>query len=55
MSKPRPAVDPAMQAWIDEQMKHFPQGSMAPAVQMLVAFERSDCDRAAAAQKGAAA
>jgi hypothetical protein len=43
-----------MQAWIDEQMKHFPQGSMAPAVQMLLAFERSDCNKAAA-QKGAAA
>lgn len=35
------------QAWIDEQMKHFPEGSMDGAVRLLRAYERADRDRLA--------
>ncbi|MFJ1461777.1 hypothetical protein [Nocardia sp. N2S4-5] len=52
MSRPRPNVDPAMQAWIDEQMKHFPPGCMDGAIRQLKAYERADREQA---QRGRAA
>ena len=33
------------QSWIDEQMKHFPDGSMDGAVRLLLAYERADRER----------
>lgn len=44
-------VDPA---WIDEQMKHFPEGSMDGAVRLIRQFERADRERAVAEQGSAA-
>jgi hypothetical protein len=35
------------QAWVDEQLKHFPPGSMDGAVRLLRAYERADRERAA--------
>ena len=34
MSAPRPAADPVMEAWIEEQMKHFKPGDLDNAVQL---------------------
>jgi hypothetical protein len=45
--------DAAMEAWIAEQMKYFPAGSMDGAVRLLRAYERADREREAA-QAGAA-
>lgn len=34
------------QAWVDEQLRHFPPGSMDGVVRMIRAFERADRERA---------
>lgn len=52
MSAPRPVVTPAMQAWIDEQKKHFSPNAMDPVVRMMRAWEREDAEKA---QQGSAA
>jgi hypothetical protein len=52
MSTPRLAVDPRMQAWIDEQKKHFKPGDLDAAVRVMRRIRR---EKLAAAQKGAAA
>jgi hypothetical protein len=52
VNTPRPPVDPAMQAWIDEQMQHFQPSDMDEAVRLLRGYERAD--RARAQRQGAA-
>jgi hypothetical protein len=52
MSTPRPAVDPVMEAWIEEQMKHFKPGDLDAGVRVWRQIRRN---KAAAKQKGAAA
>jgi hypothetical protein len=42
----RPPVDPAMQAWIDEQMTHFQPSDMDPAIRLIRAYDRADRKRA---------
>jgi hypothetical protein len=54
MSSDESAVDPVMQAWIDEQMRHFPPGSMDAAIRQLRAYERADRDRGVDTKAGAA-
>lgn len=49
----RPAVDPAMQAWIDEQKKHFKPGDLDAGIRVWRQIRREMA--AEAAQKGAAA
>ncbi|MFC9432792.1 hypothetical protein [Nocardia sp. NPDC057030] len=45
MSAPRPPVDPAMQAWIDDQKSHFQPSDMDAAVRLLRGYERADRER----------
>lgn len=52
MSTPRPAVDPVMEAWIEEQMKHFKPGDLDNAVRVWRQIRRN---KLAAQKKGAAA
>ncbi|WP_158453098.1 hypothetical protein [Nocardia otitidiscaviarum] len=48
-------VDPAMQAWIDEQKKKFGPGSLDAAVQIMRAYDRADREKAQREQAGEAA
>ena len=41
--------------WIDEQLKHFPPGSMDGFVRQLRAFERADRRRTSSERKGGVA
>ncbi|MFE2998716.1 hypothetical protein ACFXG4_27400 [Nocardia sp. NPDC059246] len=47
MSRPeRPAVDPAMQAWIDEQKKKFKPGDLDDAIRLMRGYARTERERA---------
>lgn len=45
MSSPRPPVDPAMQAWIDEQKTYFQPSDMDAAIRLMRAYRRANARR----------
>jgi hypothetical protein len=42
MKASRAEVDPQMQAWVDEQLKHFKPGDMDGAIRLWRGYERAD-------------
>lgn len=55
MSAQRPPVDPAMEAWIAEQMQYFQPSDMDAAVRLMRGYERKDREKAQQARREAAA
>lgn len=55
MKASRAEVDPAMQAWVDEQLKHFGPRDMDNAIRLWRGYERADREQAHRKQRGAAA
>lgn len=54
MKPSRAEVDPAMQAWVDEQLRHFKPSDMDRAIRQLRAYARADREQLHDAQRGAA-
>ena len=54
MKAAKSEVDPAMQAWVDEQLQHFEPADLDRAVGLVRGYDRADREAANREQRGAA-
>lgn len=54
MKASRAEVDPQMQAWVDEQLRHFKPGDMDGAIRLWRGYDRADREQAHRKQRSAA-